>query len=414
MILKNGIDKDGNSIRWTYDTMMKNNNDGYTFQQCLLHDINKIKLDLCYLFNHVIFTDINILYIFVITNDKKYKDKKEHIKTIKNDIMKLKNDGHIFKMIKRMYSLSLMQNKTDKNLLKIINSDYGILYKLIESLKFIVSMITQTFKPISLELIKMNLDYIKLCSNKIIVDDFNLNEINDIMNLDNLHEIHNKLFLYIMELEYLLNSKSKYLFNNNNNEIKLFGGKIDGNTLSQILDNSYNKNHKNMHDINGYIQDDELSGKRVQVYHNPETNHLVVSHRGTSGIHDVITDAKMVLGFKNNNRFNHGKKITNDAIKKYGDNNVTIVGHSLGSQITRESNKGNYDMVNVNPAILPSDLLKSNKNNEIIIKSKYDPISVLHELKKSNNIIYDNNNSLNPLKQHSLNDTLKDVNYTIE
>lgn len=410
---KNGIDKDGNAIRWKYDNIINNNNDGYTFQQCLLHENNKIKLDLCYLFNHVLFTDINILYIFVITNDKKYKDKNEHIKTLKDDIIKLKNDGQIFKMIKRMYALSFMQNKTDENLLKIINSNYGMLYKLIESLKFINLMITQQFKTVSLKLIKMNLDFIYLNSNKIIFDNINLDEMNEIMKLNNIHEIHNKLVFYIMELEYFLNSESKNLFDDNN-KIKIYGGKIEGNTLKKILENSYNKNPKNINNINGYIQDKKLSGERAQVYHNPETNHLVISHRGTNDLNDVITDAKLIFGYKNNNRFNHGKKITNDAINKYNTDNITIVGHSLGSQIARESNKNNYEMININPAILPSDLLKNNKDNEIIIKSKYDPISVLHEFNKSDNTIYVNNKSLNPLKQHSIDETLKNVNYSIE
>jgi hypothetical protein len=50
--------------------------------------------------------------------------------------------------------------------------------------------------------------------------------------------------------------------------------------------------------INGLIRDDSLSGKRThQVYVNPLTNEATVSHRGTSGIHDLFTDAALsVIG----------------------------------------------------------------------------------------------------------------------
>src|SRR5688572_20204870 len=78
------------------------------------------------------------------------------------------------------------------------------------------------------------------------------------------------------------------------------GGKIKISTLKSMIINGYIKKPQGMDNINSYVLDKSLSGTRAQVYHHPETNHLVVNHRGTQGIHDVITDMRLMLGDKSN------------------------------------------------------------------------------------------------------------------
>ena len=175
-----------------------------------------------------------------------------------------------------------------------------------------------------------------------------------------------------------------------------------------MLDNSY----EGASDVNDYVLDKSLSGKRAQVYHNPKTNHLVVTHRGTSGIHDINTDLKLMLGMKKNKRFDHGKKITDQAIAKYNTDNTSIIGHSLGHAIAKESNKKHgKEMITLNGAVVPSNMFDKQKDNEHIIRSKYDPISALHTLnpyKNKSNIHTINNGYINPLKAHST-DVIKDI-----
>lgn len=64
--------------------------------------------------------------------------------------------------------------------------------------------------------------------------------------------------------------------------------------LQSLLKNSY-KGKKQAKKLDGYERDNSLSGQRVQVYHNKDTGKTVVSHRGTSGVQDMITDAKLML-----------------------------------------------------------------------------------------------------------------------
>jgi hypothetical protein len=185
-----------------------------------------------------------------------------------------------------------------------------------------------------------------------------------------------------------------------NNELEnyfIVGGKIKASVFKQVLQNGYQK--KPHDDIEGYKLDKELSGQRAQVYYNKDTNHTVVNHRGTSGIHDMYTDVKLMLGIKNNERFKHSKKVTDEAIKKYNDSNITITGHSLDHAIAKESNKPHQkELVTLNGAVTPHDLLTKQRDNEYVIRTEYDPVSALHTLNPLSN-----NKNTTTIKSDSLN-----------
>lgn len=187
----------------------------------------------------------------------------------------------------------------------------------------------------------------------------------------------------------------------------IIGGKIKASVFKQVLQNGYQK--KPHDEIEGYKLDKELSGQRAQVYHNKDTNHTVINHRGTDGIHDMYTDVKLMFGMKNNKRFDHGKKVTDEAMKKYKDSDVTITGHLLGHAIAKEANKPHQkELVTLNGAVIPTDLLSKQRDNEYHIRTEYDPVSILHTLNPMRN---DKNNttiksdSLNLLNEHKT-DTL--------
>ena len=176
-------------------------------------------------------------------------------------------------------------------------------------------------------------------------------------------------------------------------------------TLHKMFGNSYAKSKDQSHIVNGYEMDHSLSGQGAQVYHNKDTNYLVVAHRDTKGIHDVRTDMKLIMGFKKNKRFQHGKDITDKAIAKYKTDNVSVIGHSLGSAIASESNKTHkHETIGLNGAIVPIDLMNKQRDNEHMIRSKYDPVSALHLLKPHKNKTSTHtldNSYINPLKAHS-------------
>lgn len=180
-------------IRWSFDDMkrgsVKRGAHTITFQESLLMQDNTIKLDLCYLHNDI-FTDINCLYNLFLVRNKKEFDKKrleaesEVTDTLKTDIKELEKEGEYFKVLKRYFSLSIIEGKIDEDILNLLNSDYGMMYKFISFLKLVIEMIEQDFKPVSLALVRNNLEYIKQWSSHIVsikVDTY-LNCLNKIIN----------------------------------------------------------------------------------------------------------------------------------------------------------------------------------------------------------------------------------------
>ena len=89
-----------------------------------------------------------------------------------------------------------------------------------------------------------------------------------------------------------------------------YGKGIVGSVLKDFLNNSYSKNQAQQ--LHGFKRDDALSGQRGQVYHNDATNQTYVINRGTSGLQDWITDAKLLFFpklYMQSTRYNHAKGI---------------------------------------------------------------------------------------------------------
>jgi len=188
----------------------------------------------------------------------------------------------------------------------------------------------------------------------------------------------------------------------------IVGGKVTVGNLKGIIKNGYQKDK--IDDINDYKLDKELSGERVQVYHNPKTNHTIINHRGTKGLQDVITDIRLLFGDKSSERFQHFKEVSEKAHEKYKDSNITQVGHSLGAQLAKEANvKRNDETVTYNGATTPLDLFNQQKSNEYNIRTSIDPISAIQQYqpfqKPESNIVIPSTsyNLLDEHKSHALN-----------
>jgi hypothetical protein len=171
-----------------------------------------------------------------------------------------------------------------------------------------------------------------------------------------------------------------------------------------LLDNSYKKHPDNYLD---FELDKELSGQEVQVYKKKGDKQAVVVHRGTATMSDWLTDLKYVLGYdvKKDKRFQRAEDIQRKAESKYGANNISTLGHSLGSKVASSVGQNSHEIINLNKAVSPLDALKKTSEKETNLRTQYDPVSFLLPFTKSKNIITIPSKTLNPLAEHKI-DTL--------
>ena len=162
-----------------------------------------------------------------------------------------------------------------------------------------------------------------------------------------------------------------------NGSMELWGGKLSSKYIKDFLSKSYEQAKDAPDEIGDFVKDKKLSGQRGQVYHNPKTGQAVVVHRGSSGIHDWGNNLKMSLGFnmKNTKRFQHAKKIQDEAQKKYGAKNISTLGHSLGAKIASDVGSKSGEVITLNKPVVGRDLFKKNQG-----KKRMKPISAPLEM----------------------------------
>jgi hypothetical protein len=183
------------------------------------------------------------------------------------------------------------------------------------------------------------------------------------------------------------------------------GGAIAVKNLKQFVDESYNKNSKDK--IDTYILDKSLSNEYAKVYYDPNQNHAVVVHRGTSGAKDWLNNVAYVMGqYNKTNRYKTGKEIQEKAVKKYGASNISTVGHSQGAVLAHKLGQDTKEVINLNPAFKGE---KQGKN-EYTVRSSSDVVSgvkgitgLLNPSTKKNEITINSKNPLNVLNEHSSN-----------
>ena len=133
-------------------------------------------------------------------------------------------------------------------------------------------------------------------------------------------------------------------------------GMVEGRAISigdlkTALDKSYSKT-KIKSGFGDFEVDSNLTTKETQVYNNPKTGQVLVVHRGTLGLRDVFTDiAYTATGYKGK-RFKDANKIQKLAEKKYGAENVSTLGHSLGSLVSSDVGSNSKEIINYNKPII--------------------------------------------------------------
>ena len=165
---------------------------------------------------------------------------------------------------------------------------------------------------------------------------------------------------------------------------ELKGGKIAINYLKSLLNQSY-KNNADENINNKYILDKDLSTKKTKIYKDVDTGDVVMSNRGTSDFKDVLTDIKLLFGYKDK-RFNEAKDVFQKVKSKYPSANVDIIGHSLGSSVAEEIGKDPKvkNIITLNKPTTPMDLIRKSKKSDkqYDIRTSKDVVSILQPLQK--------------------------------
>ena len=177
------------------------------------------------------------------------------------------------------------------------------------------------------------------------------------------------------------------------------GGQIRSDKLQILTQSSYKKN-KDIKDLQNHILDRSLSTKEVKVWYNPNKNEVYVSNRGTNNTaKDWLNNLSYVVGnYSNTQRYKNARDIQMKVKAKYPNSKISNLGHSQGATITKQLNKDGLtdEVINTNPATLYSD--RKNKDNEHVVKSKGDLVSIFH--KNDKNTIEIDKKTNNPILEH--------------
>jgi hypothetical protein len=99
------------------------------------------------------------------------------------------------------------------------------------------------------------------------------------------------------------------------------------------------------------------------------------------------------------NRFQHAKAIQEQAENKYGKENVTTIGHSLGAKLAADVGGKSKEIITYNKPIIPQEILRQTRKNETSIRTKMDPVSILGSFNP--NIKQVSTKTMNPIAAHA-------------
>lgn len=152
----------------------------------------------------------------------------------------------------------------------------------------------------------------------------------------------------------------------------------------------------------GYRLDPELTTREQMVAFNPFSKKLLFVSNGTDPRNTVDLAEDLLIGLgsspKYRKRINEQKNALLKAKEKYNVDSATIVGHSLGANTTHYIGSENDKIIGYNPALINQKI----RNNETLLKTKYDPVSAL-----ANNVRVIDGGNENIINAHKL-EALKD------
>ena len=179
------------------------------------------------------------------------------------------------------------------------------------------------------------------------------------------------------------------------------GGALKASDIKSMLDASYDKKKSNIGD---FVIDPELSDKRVKVYKNTTNNQVVVAHRGSADWRDWLDNFSLFKTgrFKSTGTYKEHKKKQDAAIKKYGAENITSIGHSRAGGYVEKLNEDTpvNEVITYNKATNWSDVGRVNPSNQYDIRSDKDPVSALNFTQFHKNDTISTKAGFNPLTAH--------------
>jgi hypothetical protein len=175
------------------------------------------------------------------------------------------------------------------------------------------------------------------------------------------------------------------------------GGKLSVLDLKNLLTGSYEGKDK----YRDYVLDKDISTKTSKVYVNPKTNQTVVAHKGTEGMSDWYNNAVYTVGgigqYKKTDRYKEAKSVQDKAGDKYGNKNITTIGHSQGGLQADLLGREGYETITYNKPRLRK--IKGLKNN-YDIRTSNDPVSYFGS--SNDAFLTIPSKTYNPVGEHSI------------
>jgi hypothetical protein len=149
--------------------------------------------------------------------------------------------------------------------------------------------------------------------------------------------------------------------------------------FARLSINVYNKDPS----TEGFTIIHDLTSPDRVVYQHDRTKHVVLAFRGTDPTNprDLVSDAILAMGNEEiSHRFFNAEEITKKTIARYGKNNVTVTGHSLGgSQAMHVSRKYKVHAEVYDPHVeWQSAITGTNYPDVALHTNKYDPIAAFY------------------------------------
>lgn len=186
------------------------------------------------------------------------------------------------------------------------------------------------------------------------------------------------------------------------------------NQIKDLINTGYAspRSEKQMLSKLGLTKDTSLSNGKDKVYVDKKGKASVV-YKGTNPLdpRDLLTDAALLVGLeKYTPRFQNAKKLADKAKQKYGTNNVSGVGHSLGGSLAESS--GLKERYTYNKGVGLGGIGKQMRRGEHDYRAPNDIVSVLAKTqsyknknggKSGSEIITTKSQAADPLSAHNLN-----------
>jgi hypothetical protein len=188
---------------------------------------------------------------------------------------------------------------------------------------------------------------------------------------------------------------------------------LKASTLKDVLQSSYKKNSE-IEAPAGYTLDRSLSNNQAKVFKSDTSNDVIIAHRGSANKNDWLDNYSYARygNVKKTDTYRAAKKVQNQAIRKYGADNIISVGHSRAGLYVQELNERPQTKVKsaitFNKAAGVSDLFRTNPENQTDIRTDKDIVSILSPFQKhKKDTITIEHDGFNPISAHSTDDLSK-------